>query len=63
MLRDVMDAREADGAKADAAPRVREKIASFMIGYCLFQVIYEKDMNWKIHKIFELVDEKGKSDG
>jgi hypothetical protein len=31
ILRDVMDAREADGAKADAAPKVSERIASFMI--------------------------------
>ena len=28
-----MDAREVDGAKADAAPRVSERIASFMIEY------------------------------
>jgi hypothetical protein len=33
MLSDVMDAREVDGAKADAAPRVSERIASFMIEY------------------------------
>ena len=31
MLRDVIGAREADGANADAAPRVSERIASFMI--------------------------------
>ena len=33
-----MDAREADGANADAAPRVSERIASFMIECFLFFV-------------------------
>jgi hypothetical protein len=44
MLRDVMDAREADGAKADAAPRVSERIASFMIECFFIKVVCEKDM-------------------
>jgi len=39
MPRDVMDARKADGAKADAAPRVSERIASFMLRYSLFDEI------------------------
>ena len=39
MPRDAMDARDADGAKADAAPRVSERIASFISGYCSSQVI------------------------
>jgi hypothetical protein len=33
MLRDVIGAREADGANADAAPRASERIASFMMEY------------------------------
>jgi hypothetical protein len=39
MLRDVMDPREVDGAKADAALRVSERIASFIVKYSLFNVL------------------------
>ena len=52
MLRDVMDAWDADGAKADAAPRVRGKIASFMIRYSSLIFLWE-GIKLKTHNIFD----------